>query len=207
MGDGTFRGSGRSPEWYPALTRMGAFCHAAGHEYAFGVSFSSVEELVAWYRFVVADVASVREEAVKAGGISFDSGFDLVINDDNGNSCTELDEEFLNDFLECSSGFHPFGHGFPAPRVMVGFDLVNRQSRRTEDFEDFVVTRRGMKPNGDGGYLHGKFELPGGLTLLCFNQGDDVLGARPGHHRVSGRLGINVWRGTRTLEVIGMLDG
>jgi hypothetical protein len=56
--DKGYRGSGRSPEWYPFLTNANGHpgWEAAGHEGAFGISFDNESALEAFVAFIKADV-------------------------------------------------------------------------------------------------------------------------------------------------------
>ena len=196
MPDGSYAGSGRSPSWYPCLTRSrNTSGRIAGHEGAFGASFKDKYALREWVDFVRDDADAYRKEferKVAAGEVVVAPPYDITVDDAGGD--VGFDPELLLSLVEAFDDYRPFGQGFSEPKVRLSFDLESRREAR------------GMKPDGHGGYAHGKFELPSGIVGLCFGQGNAVMASPLGHHIVVGKLAINRFAGRETVQVQGQLD-
>lgn len=166
----SWHGSGRSPEWYPALDRIGgAGFFVAGHQGAFGAGVTDNRELKALSAFLERDVACLRPADASAEAVP-----DLTIG--VFSSCDfDIDAELLGDFLDDMDRLRPFGRGFEAPLVECRFPAG-------------VVTPKTMGSRNQ----HMKLSLPGGFDVLCWNQAEaagDIMSAEPGSTvRVIGKL-------------------
>ena len=149
-GKQSWHGSGRSPEWYPALDRIGGEgFFIAGHQGAFGVGVTDNRELKALSAFLSRDVAEQRPEGLVAEVVP-----DMTIGERT--SCDfDVDCGMLLEFLDDMDQLHPFGHGFEAPVIECRFPA------------------RVATPQVIGSAKqHLKFNLSCGLTVLCWNQAD-----------------------------------
>lgn len=186
---GTFGGSGRSPDWYPFQSRVtAAGFWVRGHEGAFGIRFSSKDELDAFYKFIVEDVREVLAEIAEAGGEEqHEEKFDFTIDTrGNGDIALDLDEFML--FCDELQAYRPFGRGFEEPKIALRFDAGEAQVKRI----------------GRSNPVHFKFVLPYGFSVMCFHQAQllddhDVIGPQ----LVVGTLDINEWMGKRSPQFRG----
>lgn len=118
--NGSFKGSGRAPEWFSISELAPEFEHClAGHQGAFGCRFADEEEMLAF----VDVVGSAAKE--KAKQIEEEQGavkpFDIVV----GDMCEDIDAELVHDdlldFTQELESYRPFGRGFEEPIVLVSF--------------------------------------------------------------------------------------
>lgn len=185
---GELSGSGRSPAWYPFLTRnAGHGWTCAGHEAAFGITFADRAQMHEFFDFIKEDVAAARSEA-EAAGISFEEPVDLVMSPKPGCGDIGCDLFTLADFCEGLEELRPFGKAFPEPCVKVIFDA-----------ESATKLRMG------GEKQHGKLLLPGGIAAISWNAGDAIESLPDGEAAMNGKLSINSWNGRHSLQLIGNL--
>ena len=186
--DGSYKGSGRSFDWYPFITRTADVpFYAGGHESAFGVKFRSELEIGLLYDFLKQDVSAVLA-SMPAGTLSVKP--DFVI-DHNGTGDTVIDIMAFVEYMEELKQFKPFGSGFPAPNIALRFRP-----------EDAVWNVMGSVRQ------HLKLELPRGLEVLLWNQSDKMsLQRRIGQDIVvMGHLGRSVFRGVESVNFTGMVQ-
>lgn len=158
-GKSSWHGSGRSPEWYPALDRIGGEgFFIAGHQGAFGVGVTDNRELKALSAFLSRDVAEQRPE-----GLSPEVVPDLTIG--LRTSCDfDVDCAMLSEFLDDMDRLRPFGRGFEAPVVECRFPAGAAAVRTMGSAKQ-----------------HLKLSLLCGLDVLCWNQAGvaDEIAASP----------------------------
>lgn len=181
--NGRFHGSGRSPSWYPFLSRAeksGLNVFAAGHNSAFGIGFSNETELRAFLDFLQKDVesvsASVEPEAPH---------YDFVI-DPHGGGDTDIDISLFYAYLDDLRLLSPFGEGFAKPNILL------RIAKGDGDFE--VI---GSRKN------HLKIHLAYGFDVILWNRGQDkdVL-ERAESLSFTGRLSKSEFRGVESVSFI-----
>lgn len=187
--NGEYRGSGRSPDWFPFLTACAGkdFVHAAGHEAAFGVFISSVgcADLFSFMRSEI--------QARKPSAEELEEKPDYVISTVSSEADTGIDISLFMDFLNEIENCRPFGSGFPAPEGTLEF----RPAEATWEYlgRDFS---------------HIKVTFPQGLVLLCFGQAGLFPSGIfpelfPETVTVQGHLSLNVFNGFTTVQFIGTL--
>lgn len=187
-GEAVLEGSGRSPSWYPFVSRTREYqaSHpgfmAAGHDAAFGfkVPLDGLDEFADWLRKDVAGVlATVNPEL-------FVWHPDLVISTD-GTGDTGIDIVEFVELMEDLQQFRPFGPGFETPRMALRF--------MPGEGEWSTIGSMGQ---------HLKVILPYGLVALCWN-GAGFMGLKDGQDPVVmvGRLNMNEFAGTKTVQFIG----
>lgn len=186
--DATYHGSGRSPAWYPFITRTAMLnTYAAGHNVAFGVGFSNEKEVRKLYRFLKEDVAKARSETDMS---KYELPPDFII-DHDGSGDTVIDILLFLEYLEDLRAFQPFGAGFPAPNVELRFRPIEGE-----------WSTMGSKDQ------HLKIRLAHGLEVLCWNQADKItLADETDKVRLHGHLGVSEFRGSRTINFVGDFVG
>ena len=178
--DGTYTGSGRSPEWYHFVSRVSAAGFAAaGHEAAFGITFKDIYEIQRLYEFLVADI-----NALLSGAIIEEKVCDFEIGQGKD---TGVDIPLFIEFLETVERFGPYGEGFERPYIKYTFprescqiDTIGKQNQ------------------------HLRITCERGLRVLCWNQAyayDDLM--QRDMIEVTGNLDINEFNGTRSVQFVG----
>lgn len=184
--DGSFSGSGRSPAWYPFLTRKdecGLPCLAAGHEGAFGVKFVDRASLDAYYDMVQQDL---QEQLKDVDVEEFKFRPDFII-DTTGEGDVGIDIVAFLEFMDEVSRYKPFGVAFEAPHILLRF--------RPDEAQWQVIGS--MKQ-------HLKMILPYGFEVISWNAADRVNRKdQPGMVCVQGNLSVNHFRGADTVQFIG----
>lgn len=185
--DGSYTGSGRSPEWYPFQTRTcGLGVRAAGHEQAFGVRFASREELERQMDLVAADAVMV------AGQLPVDTRPDADVDFVIGGADTadvSFDIPMLAEFIELMDEFRPFGQGWPAPTARMYLDPG-----------EYRMRRMGTE------LQHLSVSGPNGLRCIMWNAGtlaDEIAGTRLS---CTGELSLNEFAGTTSVQMIGSVS-
>lgn len=183
--DGTYSGSGRSPEWYPFIDRAAVTfgIAASGHNGAFGVRFDSLQDAMDAAVLIRNDADQLHA----ALGIDDTDMYDLVI-DSLGGGDMWYDVGALYEFVSFMDAFAPFGRGWPEPRVLA----IAHDS-------EYHVSRMGT----DGRHL--RITLPHGLTFISWNAGDmadDVTGTI----ELSGVLSLNEFAGNVSVQLIGDVE-
>ena len=148
--DDTIHGSGRSPVWYPFVTRTKAVdAYAAGHEVAFGIGFHGDADIKKLYDFLANDVHAVMSQTDMS---QYEAKPDFVIAHD-GTGDVVIDIVLFLEYLDELQQLRPFGSGFPAPSVLLKF--------RPED-GDWTILGSTKQ--------HLKIRLDHGLEVLLWNQ-------------------------------------
>ena len=182
-------GSGRSPEWYPCLTRVnGHHARLAGHEHAFGFSCNNMNEFASLFAYLDKDVPKVKgdyDKYLAEAGIEEVPQYDIVI-DTDGNGDTDLDINVLSDFVETQETYRPFGVGFDAPKMLVRFNWHEASMRR-------------IGSTGE----HVRINLPRNFVAMCFFQAEEFPSIRTGSQEFIGTLGFNEFRGETSLQFLG----
>ena len=181
--DGSLSGSGRSPAWYPFLTRASGMCaYAAGHEGAFGVGFTGMRQLSEFARWIEVDATAVLEES---GEVLEAPASDIIVSMAGGGDCG-LDVPLISEFVNDMQALRPFGHGFEAPRILLRFDA--------QDAAWMVI---GREQN------HCKAVLPYGIPVLIWKRADLCEnGAPSGVFELQGRFAFNEFNGNVSLQFI-----
>ncbi len=148
--DGTYGGSGRSPEWFPFLTKTADLdsVHPAGHEGAFGVTIDNAKaccDLMAWIKNRVAECRPPEEVWTP----------DFVLSTCSEDADSDIDMELFAEYFNEIENYRPFGDGFVEPEGLLEFNP------REVDWEYMGSARN-----------HIKAKLPHGFDLVCFDQGD-----------------------------------
>lgn len=154
--DGSYTGSGRSPIWYMANTRLNQNgFRAAGHEQAFGgVYLANADRLHELYDFLNVDVFKTYEELLSQGDLASAYDIDLVACDYG----FELEGELLgfdaiSGYLREIRKYKPFGNGFSKPIIKLNF---------SEESGNIMFIGNEKQ--------HTKIKLDSGLDILCWNQ-------------------------------------
>lgn len=180
-----YKGSGRAPVWYPALTRLrGAGFYAAGHEGAFGVGVTDRHELNALYAFLKQDVedciAGLSEEVLT------ETPYDYVLGL-TGVGDVPFDIPMFYDYVSEVDKLRPFGRGFTEPVGVFKFSP-----------NDGLWSVMGSTKQ------HVKITLKHGFEILCWNQAELVNGLKKQDEViVVGKLGCSDFAGRRSLNFIG----
>ena len=187
--DKGYRGSGRSPEWYPFLTNANGHSgwEAAGHEGAFGISFQDESALEAFAAFIRADVEKMMPDPEM-----LEKQPDFVIST-LGDGDTDIDISLFMDFLDELSPFHPFGPGFEAPNIILRFD-----------------PQKSCKWSLFGNGKHIRAELRRRLNFVCFDQGHYFESAIDSTQfgdeiEVAGQLALNTFNGKTKIQFMGKM--
>lgn len=187
--DGVYRGSGRSPEWYPYLELSGVDEQdrwgAAGHNPAFGVYVQDEDALTELVAHLCTTVAQVKPNAENLKFVP-----DFVVGT-VGKCDSDLDIAHFKSFLRDVRLCRPFGPGFPSPQILLRF--------RSSEAAWMLLGSESQ---------HVKLLLPGGLPLLCFNQGVGFCGTihldkLPDVIEVVGALSYNEFNGSVSVQFIG----
>jgi single-stranded-DNA-specific exonuclease len=185
LDQGKYKGSGRSPTWYPALTRIQqAGFWAAGHESAFGIEVTSSEELEALHGFLVKDVEAIRSSLPKEELEALQADYLLCF---DGSGDVEFDMASLFEFIVEVDQLRPFGTGFEEPKGIFAFD-----------------PKAGRWQTMGSEQQHVKVQFRGGFELIGWNQSHLIHELQDQRQvMVAGKLGINDFRGRKTLHFIG----
>ena len=181
--DGTaFKGSGRSPEWYPFLKyteKAGAY--AAGHDAAFGIGFGSKVEIKQLCHFLSLDVPKKFAKADVT-----EVPYDFVI-DTSGKGDVGVDILLFMEYLQELENYRPFGSGFESPRILLKF---------TKDASKWEAMGK-LKE-------HLKIHLPNAFDVVCFNQGHLLhLPDTVENFMAEGHLDVNRFRDKVTVQFMG----
>ena len=152
--NGSYSGSGRSPEWYPFLKNAGSHpgWEPAGHEAAFGIKFRDSAALDEYYHFIEQDVAAKKPTAEQlAEQERPDFTISATNNGDIGISLAAF-KAFIADMKTC----RPFGRGFPKPKICLCIDPYN--------------VHWTYMSNGK----HAKAQIKRGFSVVLFNQGEFI---------------------------------
>ena len=146
----SYKGSGRSPAWYPFLTRAGSHVTAAGHESAFGAFLGSESRMKEAADFLKQDVPSVMPEPSEQKRI-----YDFVIDVSGRSGEVGLDPVAFLEYLDDLRDYEPFGSGFPKPHLLLR-----------------IPKGMGVYSRIGSARTHLKIQLPLGVSVLLWNQAD-----------------------------------
>ena len=212
---GSYTGSGRSPSWFPFLdetralrdgdaaqqslffdveessvdassSNMSLPWWCAGHNAAFGVGICDDAGMDALYTFVTKRIKDLMPADVDVADVDYTvSAF--------GDGDSGFNIGVIKDFLYQTDDMRPFGSGFPAP---VGRFLVDKR--------DCTFRLMGQDLN------HLRISLPGGLNIVCFNQGKDLPQRDTGNVfgdviEIIGFLCWNEWNDTVSVQIQGQI--
>lgn len=185
--DKEYRGSGRSPEWYPFLqyaNNRDQDWEAAGHEGAFGIRFKNAAALDAYADFIKKDAERRKPVSQKQS--------DLVISTLGGGD-TDIDMDLFSDFLTELKHYEPFGPEFEAPSVTLRFDPNKCRWALTADGK------------------HVRVSFPHEFVLVCWNQGNsfnEKIDRKLFEDEIEaiGKLEFNTYNGETTVQLKGMLS-
>lgn len=182
---GTYRGSGRSPEWYPFATRASsAGFFIAGHENAFGIGITDLREMKNLQTFLAKDVQDVYDATDMTKYEAFVPDF-VIATDGSGD--TGIDITLFTEYLSELESLRPFGSAFDAPIIKLEFMSGEGQWRVLGSTKQ-----------------HLKITLPYGFEVLCWNQSNKLsLGDSDQKITVIGSIGRNDFRGRTTINFAG----
>lgn len=180
-----YHGSGRTPDWYPAITLLSPEgFYIAGHEHAFGIGVTDGRELKSLHAFIAKsadDILATLPEQTE--GISAD----IVLSSFDGNADSGINIPLFAEYIREIKEFAPFGPGFEKPRVLFTF--------RPQDGE--WTTMGSVKQ-------HLKISFPYGFEVLCWNQAHDIDALQSAQVvGVVGSLGVSEFRGRKTVNFTG----
>lgn len=181
--DGVFKGSGRSPEWYPALSLCGSKGFGlAGHEGAFGVMLSSEDDV----KRLVKHLDDTVSECLHAASLVEHKDDFVIALDGTGDS--DIDIPLFAEYLFELDRYRPFGKGFEEPEIVFKF-------KRTD----------GMWSNMGRLKQHLKISFKHGFDVVCWNQGQ-LINSCFSECVVRGHLSLNEFRDTHTVNLVGSLS-
>lgn len=179
-----YSGSGRAPEWFNAITLLHDidYFFIAGHEQAFGCGVDTETHLGQFYNYLSTLVPNVMSQVEIV-----ETKPDYVIDTEWGKGDIGIDIGVFDDYLTEIEDYKPFGKGFEAPRGCIHF-------RNSEV----------IKWSRIGKNKHLKITLPGGLDILCWNQGPLISQKdKFEEHTVYGNLGRSEFMGIMSINFTG----
>lgn len=179
---GKYHGSGRSPEWYRAIDRVGGEgFYIAGHQGAFGIGVTDKRELKALHAYLAQSVPDVLDSLPEVGEVEPDILIAL-----HGPCTTGIDIPCFVEFIHELKGFGPFGRGFEPPSVAFDF------SPSDAEWTVMGSTQQHVK----GTFLHG-------FELLMWNSADSLDELKSASSvRCYGRLGLNEFMGRSSVNFV-----
>lgn len=172
--DGSWGGSGRSPEWFDALSALREHgLQAAGHAGAFGFSMYDFDSEADTVDAVLSDGV----EKAYADGKVIEETPDFRIGD-GADADSPFDSAVLLDFADELDAMRPFGRGFEKPHGVCSLDLSEHHYS--------VIGSDGK---------HAKFTIDG-VDILLWNQAEK-LSKMEGAISIDGSVGVNVFKGKR----------
>ena len=189
-----FHGSGRSPEWYPAKSRLkehfGDRLEADGHIWAFGCGVSSADVVAELFEFLSYDVTNtVSSVTVTAKAPDF-----TITTDFTGDFGIDID--LFREYLDDLDNFRPFGKAFPVPEAR--FTFRNRDVMSIDKKPGWEVMGKAKQ--------HLKIHFVNGFDVVLWNQAylitqQDVSDK----HEVVGKLSYNEFNGVKSVIFVGDL--
>lgn len=159
--NGDIHGSGRSPKWYPLLTRtLPQGFSPAGHNPAFGIKFENLDEIKQFRTFLQADVTDIYEAGVTDGSIQTIPVYDFVIAQDGSGDIT-LDVAAFAEYLSELKYYRPFGEEFEAPNILLKYDTASLNM--DEDIKIIGTENQ-----------HLKISIDYGMEILLWNQASKI---------------------------------
>ena len=184
----SYHGSGRAPEWYPALDMLSnEGFYVAGHQGAFGIGVTDSRELKSLHAYLEKSVDDLLASGtVTSTGVSPDLVLSSYDTDADSGINIPLFAEYIRDIKE----YGPFGVGFEKPFIAFTF--------RPSDGEWVVMGS--MKQ-------HLKIRFAYGFEVLCWNQADVMDELKDASELVVyGSLGVSEFRGRKTVNFTGKVE-
>lgn len=177
-----YHGSGRSPEWFPCIEKLGKVISIAGHDCAFGCGVSNKTSLERFFRILQHDVPDAYQNADLQEEV-----FDFIIATD-WSADTGIDIGLFDGYLDEIEQYRPFGKGFPSPNVKLEFN--------NNDVVEWKVMGKAKQ--------HLKISLMNGFDVLCWNQAH-LLKQKDSFdkHTVIGHLGRSEYQGVMSVNFVG----
>lgn len=183
-------GSGRSPEWYPFLSRVTesgpSGVTVLGHQLAFGVRTNALIEPLL-FAFLQADVEQLLSSVDSSPHAKYDAVISTLGDGDFG-----LDIPLFFDFAKSVQQLRPFGSGFPEPQLLFKFKG-----------SDVIFDTIGSNNQ------HLRITAPYGFRALCWNQAESLPKPVPfdSVFGVSGNLSCSTFRGNESVSFVGDFIG
>ncbi len=196
--DGSYKGSGRCPEWFPFL-QLGLDNKqrwwAAGHDVAFGFGLNDRKTIRTFIKTLESRIDKVKPTDDE---LEFKPDF-FVSSFGDGDMTIDIDE--LSHYVYDLERYRPFGNGFPMPKGKLKF--------RPQGAVWSVI---GKEQN------HVKVQLPDGLVILLFFHAPYFSGVTkkdkydrlmidadmlPEQIEVLGNFSFNEYKDTKTLQFLG----
>lgn len=185
----SFRGSGRSPVWYPLFSRATANeFYIAGHEHAFGAGFRDIADIERFCSFL-ADDCKKCYDAVDTDTIKpFIPDFTIAL---DGSGDVGIDIPLFIEYISDVSKLAPFGQGFEKPCILLRF-------RAGDGVWSTLVSKKNSSKS------HLKVELPYQFNVLCWNEGQMISRSDNPDEliEVTGHLELNEFRGDVSINFI-----
>jgi len=179
--NGSYSGSGRSPEWYLFHTRCSDTFHVAGHEGAFGISFEDETKISDIVAFLEKDVPDVEKSVPKK---TLYETVDFTIST-QGKGDTGIDIPLFIEYLEHINDYAPFGVGWERPRILFEFKKVDGKWNTL---------------GADGTHL--KIIFDEGMEFIAWGEADRINSMQRSFQAI-GQLGVNEFNGHKTMQFIG----
>lgn len=180
-----YSGSGRTPEWFNAITKLHDldYLFIAGHEHAFGFGVDTETHLHQFFNYLSVIVPNIMKEA---NIVEFKP--DYVIDTVWGNGDINIDLDVFDEYLDEIEDYKPFGKGFEEPKGCIHFRN-----------QDVIEWKRMGKVNE-----HLKIILPGGLDVICWRQGH-LISQKDlfTEHVVYGNLNRSEYMGVMSINFTG----
>ena len=189
--NGRIHGSGRSPKWYPFFTRSVPHGFStAGHNPAFGISFTDGEEMKRLHAFLEKDVTTIYENGVKNGEIETEPIYDFIIAQD-GSGDVAIDVVAFEEYLEELQHHRPFGEGFAAPNILLKYDMTT------------IDREKDIKVIGSENQ-HLKIGIDYGMEILLWNQSSELDRIKNSEYlSFSGHLEESMMFGKQRINFVG----
>lgn len=192
-----YSGSGRSVSGYPFLSNVMALGFSGGgHEPAFGCSLGTLDGVRRLHEFLSVDVPRFLSQVEVPEGVQ--QYPDFIIAED-GSGDTRIDILGFLEYLRELERYRPFGPAFPAPDVVLKFDMADADVK-------FIGKRPEPGPDGEERQRpHLKVTLEHGLEVLLWNQSQYLpIMQSQGTCYVRGQLGLSVYMDKRTVTFTGL---
>ena len=191
--NGKIHGSGRSPKWYKFLTNTIPHGFSpAGHNPAFGIKFTDLDEVNKMKEFLQTDATDIYEKGVADGTISTETTYDFVIAQDGTGDVT-LDVVTFAEYIAELKYYRPFGEEFEAPNILLKYNLAS--INKDEDIKIIGTENQ-----------HLKIVIDYGIEVLLWNQADKIdMVTEANNLLVSGHLEESVFMGKHRISFIGTI--
>lgn len=186
-----YSGSGRSPEWYPCITKLENIISVAGHEGAFGCGIKDDAAVQELYDFLSKDVPEEMKHVELV-----EQKPDCIISTD-WKADVGVDVSVFEEYLSEIDTYRPFGKGFTAPVLKLVFrnnDVVSPDGKK----QGWEIMGRAKQ--------HLKIHLTNGFDVVCWNQAHMIKQkSQCDTHEVIGSLKYSEYMGVRSIVFDGSL--